>query len=146
MAETRLDRVLKGRDWTRTSDLVRLLEADGCSRTNAYVTVGQAFRRGVIERRGAPTMRSQGYEYRLVPGRTPWNRMRAKLPDAERHSGQDTHYGAHITAQPYVGPAFDRGPLCPAIASRDPEVMPPEVADLIDSLHQRFYREATGVE
>ena len=28
----------------------------------------------------------------------------------------------------------------------DPEVMPPEIGDLIDSLHQRFYQHACGVE
>lgn len=50
-------------------------------------------------------------------------------------------------AVPYVGPAFDQAHLSPALGLVcDPEVMPPEVGRIIDSLHRNFHEQFAGVE
>lgn len=47
----------------------------------------------------------------------------------------------------YAANAVCAGPLVPSLGTRcNPEVMPLEVGKIVDSLHQRFYRHATGVE
>lgn len=135
MADSHAARVLADRDWTSSRDLVELLLAAGCpTRNAAYLAVGHACRTGQITRR---MVEGGAFEYKrngLFTGNRPGRRAKLRQPNLETE------------AINYVGPVFDRGPLVPAIGAPDPEVMPPEVADIIDSLHQRFYREGVGTE
>lgn len=112
----------------------------GCSRQMAYSAIGQGERSGLLDvhRVGARK------HYALVPG---WRRpeptrsVRPRLP--RRRS--PVYVLLHALGQM---PAVNPGPLVPSLGVRppDPEVMPAEIGELIDSLHQRFYRHACGVE
>ncbi|MCR6661856.1 MAG: hypothetical protein NVV60_01580 [Luteimonas sp.] len=144
MVETRLQHALRGNpDWIPAKRLVELLLAAGLpTRNAAQAAVTYGFEQGQIERMGTRC----NYSYRLVSG------GRNAVADAkERAARQYVPNGRvrRVEATPaiaYSGPAFDSGVLAPLITAPDPEVMPEEVANIIESLHQRMYRERIGVE
>ncbi|WP_132984679.1 hypothetical protein [Luteimonas terricola] len=130
---------MHGRDWTPKGEVIRLLlEAGNPNRAAANQMIQQHFVRGAVERIG-----SRGnFSYRLV-GKD------GTAPAPRRHLPARTGTSCMTLTEPagaYVGPAFDlEAPLTPSLGLRC-EVMPPEIGRMIDSLHQRFFREARGVE
>lgn len=122
----------------RGAVLVRRLAACNLTRQAANMAIGNATRCRLLLRSGAPGR----YAYRLNPKwerpATPYARIRAVEDVAD----------AQARTVATAWPAFGACSLAPTLGPRpaDPEVIPPEVADLVDSLHQRFFRHARGVE
>lgn len=116
------------------------------SRDATYMMIGNATTCGLLLRSGTAgnhvAGKPKGYSYRINPD---WQRDAVR---AKRAHASDTARRPSGNSLAYNGPAFDCNALTPAIGPRpaDPEVMPPEIADMIDSLHQRCYRHAHGVE
>jgi hypothetical protein len=117
----------------------RLREATAVPLTRqvAYLMMNNAVECGLLFRNGA----RKPFAYRIE---SDWQQPTTRPKRAE--AGERTR--RHGPALAYAGPAFGGAFLAPALGlrPRDPEVMPPEVGDLIDSLHQRFYRHGAGVE
>lgn len=126
------------------SELVKRLLVEPMSRANAFTMIANARMAGLLIRSGCSgtgaARNRHGYSYRLnAEWRQPEVRgKRAHASDTRRTAGP---------ALAYTGPAFGTPVLAPALGPRpaDPEVMPPEVADMVDSLHQRFFRHGHAV-
>lgn len=126
------------------SELVKRLLVEPMTRANAFTMIANARMAGLLTRSGSSgtgaARNRHGYSYRLNPE---WRQpeMRGK-----RAHASDTRR-MHGPAQAYNGPAFGSPALAPALGLRpaDPEVMPPQIADMVASLHQRFFRHGHGV-
>lgn len=146
-AEQRLRRVLTRPEIRLgTADLVqRIRAADGCecSRQMAYHAIRQGERSGML----VSEYMGKRKAYGLAPG---WRRpeLRNRRPNAGQRAPRATPVTRELHRTLTCMPAVRPGPLVPSlgVGPCDPEVMPPEIGDLIDSLHQRFYRHASGVE
>ena len=128
------------------SSLVRLFVKNSdprMSRQAANMMLDAATRCGLLEKSGESGSHSgKGYQYALSPT---WERPAIR---EKRESAGSARHRHEEPAIAYAGPAFAGDALAPALGPRpaDPEVMPPEVATIVDGLHQRFYRHARGVE
>lgn len=107
------------------------------TRAAAYMAISNATACGLLLRTG----HARHFSYRI---NATWKRPELRAKRA--HAG-DTRPRAVATSLAYSGPAFDTRSLAPALGPRpaDPEVMPPEIADMVASLHQRFFRHGHGV-
>lgn len=128
-------------DWLASAELAVRLRASApwpISRQAIYMAISSGHRCGLLLRNGA----FPRFRYAINPA---W--QRAAVRPKRAHAGCTApRPTSHALA--YVGPAFDRAALAPALGLRpaDPEVMPPEVAGIVDSLHRRFYQHAHGGE
>lgn len=148
-AEQRIRRVLTRPEIRlSTAELVQRMQAangDVCTRQMAYFAIGQGERSGMLQ-----CDRDRGgsrKSYALAPG---WRRPEA--PPRRPNAGERARVAKPVTRELHrllTGmPAAQPGPLVASLGARpaDPEVMPPEIGELIHSLHHRFYRHACGVE
>lgn len=147
LAEQRIRRVLTRPEIRLgTAELVRRMQAangETCSRQMAYFAIGQGERSGLLQAERVGGRKS----YALAPG---WRRP--ETPPRRPNAGERARAAKPATRELHrllTGmPAAHPGPLVPSLGARpaDPEVMPPEIGELIHSLHHRFYRHACGVE
>jgi hypothetical protein len=127
-------------------ELVRRLQAENgesCTRQMAYHAVAQGERSGMLQSERAGNRKA----YALARG---WRRpeIRARRPNAGERAPAAPPVARELHRLLTGMPAMRPGPLVASlgVGAPDPEVMPAEIADLIDSLHHRFYRHACGVE
>jgi len=140
MAEPRIVQILRAHgEWMPKAELLDRYCQKGATRSTAYNAVSLALDNGWIMRRGkrgAYAFAMADDAPKVVGGfRCPRGRVRAESDSPAE------------PARPYVGPAFDRAQLAPSVGLVcDPEVMPPEVGRIIDSLHRHFDALFMGVE
>ena len=138
VTESRLREAFTGSRKVLGRDLVKHLGTHQVTRQAAHMAIGNAVGCGLLQRSGDPGL----YAYTLNPA---WVRPipgEVRVRDAQR-AGE-----AQRQTLACRWPAFGDGRLVPALGLRpaDPEVMPPEVATIVDGLHQRFYRHTRGAE
>lgn len=129
-----------------SGDLVRRLQdenGESCTRRMAYFAIAQGERSGMLQSERFGNRKA----YALTRG---WRRpeIRARRPNAGARAPAATPVGRELHQLLTGMPATRPGPLVASLGSGapDPEVMPAEIGELIDSLHQRFYRHGCEVE
>lgn len=114
--------------WMSGAELTRLMRADGAKLNGAYKAIYRAREEGLIESRGGDRCR----EYRYVPD--PAERVKCARKALSVDEGETVDYVGPVPDPSRGPPVASLGLVC------DPEVMPADVAHLIDSIHHRMFR------
>lgn len=114
--------------WMPGTELARQLREAGAKPNAAFKAVYRAHQEGLIARRGDHRCR----EYRYVPD--PAERVKCARKALSVDEGETVDYVGPVPDPSRGPPIASLGLVC------DPEVMPADIADLIDSIHHRMFR------